>query len=27
MSAVGLKIDWKMNSLVREIKEQLLKRY
>ena len=27
MSAVGLKIYWKMNSLVREIKEQLLKRY
>ena len=27
MSAVGLKIDWKMNSLVREIKAQLLKRY
>jgi len=27
MSAVGLNIDWKMNSLVREIKSQLLKRY
>jgi hypothetical protein len=25
--AVGLKIDWKMNSLVREIKAQLLERY
>jgi uncharacterized tellurite resistance protein B-like protein len=27
MSSVGLNIDWKMNSLVREIKAQLLKSY
>jgi uncharacterized tellurite resistance protein B-like protein len=27
MNSVGLKIDWKMNTLVREIKAQLLRRY
>jgi hypothetical protein len=27
MSSVGLNIDWKMNSLVREIKAQLQKKY
>jgi hypothetical protein len=27
MSTVGLNIDWKMNSLVREIKAQLQKKY
>lgn len=27
MSSVGLNIDWKMNSLVRDIKAQLLKKY
>ena len=27
MSQVGLNIDWKMNSLVRELKAKLLKKY
>jgi hypothetical protein len=27
MNSVGLAIDWKMNTLVRSIKAQLLKRY
>jgi len=27
MNSVGLKIDWKMNTLVRDIKAQLLRRY